>query len=234
MEQKNTNHPPLRNIYKLKVLFRILWAVGTNAWIAAMFLITWFRPNTFGPLTVHHLTFVMLMEFIVVHATGFLGAISARDESVKYRAAMFVGLMSFYMLFAAGFAAMYGGWWPIWAFWGLILSRFPTVVLRPPDMQGQNVLIVNWAMMVMLYLGGALLTAVPDVSPIGITPDVIAAQHFDTGGLWPEQPYRVMAFGTFYFTGLGVLGAINEIISIRSTGNKDKRPGDTGGWLPPR
>jgi hypothetical protein len=200
----------------LMAALRILWAAGMNGWIAAMFLITWLRPNTFGPLTVHHLTFVMLMEFIVVHASGFLGAMAARDEPRWRRAAMFAGLTAFYMIFAAGFAAMYGGWWPLWAFWGLLSSRFPTVVLRPPDLRGQAVLIVNWAAMMVLYLGGIFLTAIISIPPLGVTAAVIEAQHFKDKGLWPEEPYRVMAFGALYFSGLTLLAIVNEALAVRS------------------
>lgn len=198
---------------------RILWAAGMNAWIAAMFLVTWFRPFTFGPLTVHHLMFVMLVEFLVVHSSGFLGAIAARDESRRGRAAMFAGLMAFYMLFAAAFSFAYGGWWPMLAFWGLMLSRFPTVVLRPPDRSGQAVLMINWAAMTVLYLFGAVITSALPMPAFGITQAVIDAQHFKDKGLWPEEPYRVIAFGSAYFLGLTVLAVVNEWVSLlRSPG----------------
>jgi len=196
-------------------LVRVLWAGGMNAWIAAMFLITWFRPDTFGPLTVHHLTFVMIMEFLVVHSAGFMGAIAARDMPRRERLAIFSGLTLFYTLFAAGFSAMYGGWWPMWAFWGLIASRFPTVVLRPPSQRGQALLIMNWAGMVVLYLFGVLITAVADVPQFGVTDAVIAAQHFEAKGVWPEEPYRVMAFGGLYFAGLTVLAVVTEVIESK-------------------
>ena len=202
---------------------RIIWAAGMNGWIAAMFLITWFRPNTFGPLTVHHLTFVMLMEFIVVHATGFLGAVAARDNPRWQRALMFSGLGAFYMIFAAAFAVVYGGWWPLWAFWGLMASRFPTVVLRPPDAQGQNALIVNWAGMMVLYLGGIFLTAIAPIPAFGVTAAVIEAQHFTDKGIWPEEPYRVMAFGTLYFAGLTFLAVTNEWVSLKSANRQAPR-----------
>lgn len=219
--------------HALMTAVRILWAAGMNGWIAAMFLITWFRPNTFGPLTVHHLTFVMLMEFIVVHASGFLGAMAARDEPRWRRAAMFAGLTAFYMIFAAAFAAMYGGWWPMWAFWGLMLSRFPTVVLRPPDQREQGVMMANWAAMVVLYLGGIFLTAILPVFAFGVTPEIIEAQHFKDKGLWPEEPYRCMAFGAFYFSGLAVLAVLNEWGSAVRARRKLPRESEGGGWLPP-
>ncbi len=211
--------------HALKTIARILWAAGMNAWIAAMFFITWFYPNTFGTLTVHHLTFVMLMEFIVVHASGFLGAIAARDESKGSRAGIFAALGAFYTIFAAGFAAMYGGWWPLWAFWGLLLSRFPTVVLRPPGWREQRILMINWAAMVVLYLFGAVGTSALPVPSFGVTQAVIEAQHFKDKGLWPEEPYRVMAFGALYFAGLTAIAVINELVAQRGGDSLDRRKG---------
>ena len=41
--------------------------------------------------------------------------------------------------------------------------------------------------------------------------EVIASQEFSVGGEWPEQPYRVMALGALYFTGLGLFAIISEI-----------------------
>ncbi len=200
----------------VKMAGRLVLSSGLDLWLAAMFLITWFRPNTFGELSVHHLLFVMLLEFLVVHSTGFLGAVGARDVPRRERLLMYSALLVFYTLFAAGFSVMYGGWWPLLAFLGLTLSKFPTVVLRPPSLRGQSVIIANWAAMTCLYLGGVFVTVVPPVPAFGITPEVIAAQNLGAEGVWPEEPYRVMAFGAFYFTGLALLACINEIIAIAS------------------
>lgn len=185
-----------------------------DAWFAFVFIITWIKPEAFGERTVHHLTFVMVLEFIVVHASGFMGALSTRGEPGWRRAFSFSLLILLYTIFAAGFSAMYGGWWPLLAFWALMLSRFPAVVLRPPDMDGQFVLMANWAAMVALYVGGAFLTVTVPIPHLGITEAVIEAQRFGIEGLWPEEPYRVMAFGAFYFIGLAVVAVANETISI--------------------
>ena len=194
-----------------------------DAWFALVFLITWIAPDTFGEKTVHQLTFVMLVEFIVVHSAAFMGAVATRDATPLARAAQFTGLTALYTIFALGFSALYGALWPVFAFWLLMLSRFPTVVLRPPDFRGQFVLMANWAAMAVLYLVGTGITATSAIPQLGITPEVIAAQEFDMGGLWPEEPYRVMAFGTFYFAGLAVLAVINEGIAIAATWHKTRK-----------
>lgn len=197
----------------IKVSARLAASAGFDFGLAGVFLITWIAPNTLGELSVRHLVFVMLLEFLVVHSTGFLGAIAARDVSLRERILMFSGLMMFYLLMAGGFSALYGGWWPLWAFLGLTVSKIPSVVLHPPDVEGQTVLMANWAAMTVLYLGGAAITVMIAIPSWGVTPEIITAQHFGIEGIWPEEPYRVMAFGVFYFTGLGLLAIINECIA---------------------
>jgi len=192
-----------------------VFSVGTDLGVAGLFLITWIAPYTFDERMVHHLTFVMLLEFLVVHSTGFLGAIAARDVSRGKRVLQFGGLMLLYSLFAAAFSVSYGGPWPFIAFMGLLLSKFPGVVFHPEDDAGMNRVMANWAAMAALYLGTTFFTLVFPIPPLGITPDVIAKQEFDVGGEWPDQPFRVMAMGVLYFSGLAVVSLINEILAFR-------------------
>lgn len=84
---------------------------------------------------------------------------------LQQRALVFGGLAVFYCLFAGAFCASYGGIWPLIAFVYLFFSKIPNVVLRPPDAQGQNLLIMNWAAMTMLYLGGVFVTVVFPIPP---------------------------------------------------------------------
>ena len=209
---------------RLSLTLRLVWSAGLDVWFACLFLITWIRPYTFGERTVHHLTFVMLLEFIVVHASGFLGAVANRDEPGWRRGLMFLGLFLFYNIFAGSFALMYGGWWPMLFFWCLMLSRFPAIVLRPPDAHGQMWLMANWAAMTALYIFGVMITVIPPVPVLGVTPEVIETQNFGMEGVWPEEPYRVLAFGTFYFTGLAIVAVINEVIAYRSPKDGNETP----------
>lgn len=196
----------------LRLAGRLLWSAGSDLSFAAFFLVTWIAPYTFGEHTVRRLLLVMLLEFLVVHSTGFLGAIGAADSPLRVRALQYGGLLLFYLIFALAFAAGMGSLWPVVAFVLLLLSKLPVVVLRPPTMDGQMVVMANWAAMTALYLGGIFLTVTANVPALGITPEVIAHQEIDVGGIWPEEPYRVMAFGTIYFTGLAIQSMLNEVI----------------------
>ncbi len=196
-------------------LFRTGWTVGSDLCLAGAFLITWMWPYTFGEFAVHKLTFLMLLEFLVVHSTGFFAAISSKSETPLRRGLMFAGLLALYLLFAAGFSASYGGPWPLVAFAMLAVPRAPGIILRPPDDDAQFMMMGHWAAMTALYLFSIFFTLVYDIPSLGVTPEVIESQQFGIGGAWPEQPYRVMALGAIYFTGQAVLAVLFEGLAFR-------------------
>lgn len=214
--QPNEDGPPSAAGF----LFRTAWAAGGDLCLAGAFLITWIWPYTFGEFAVHKFTFLMLLEFLVVHSTGFFAAISSRDETPLRRGLMFAGLLALYLLFAAGFSASYGGPWPLMAFAMLALPRAPSIILRPPDDDAQFMMMANWAAMTALYLFSIFFTLVYDIPPLGVTPEVIESQQFGIGGAWPEQPYRVMAHGAIYFTGQAVLAVLFEGLAFRRAQRK--------------
>lgn len=190
---------------------RLAWSSGTDICIAATFLITWIAPYTFDERMVHKLTFMMLLEFLVVHSTGFIGAVAVRDNSRLERAFMLTVLLVLYFLFAGAFAVSYGGWWPVIAFAALTLPKVPAILLHGEDLRSIDRVMMNWAAMTALYLFGAFATLMYDVPPLGVTQEVIERQAFGVGGEWPEQPYRVMAFGVIYFSGMALVAMLNEI-----------------------
>jgi hypothetical protein len=202
---------------------RLLITAGTDLAIAASFLITWIRPYALDERAVHKLTFVMLVEFLVVHSTGFFTAFSSHDpfdpgnesKARRKRALALGGLTLFYLLFAWGFSASYGSAWPIVAFLGVSLPRFPALIRSGLGESETFRGMATWAAMTALYLAGVGITAAANIPALGITPDVVASQKFGIGGLWPEEPYRAIAFGAFYFTGLAVIAVVSELLDQR-------------------
>lgn len=215
--------------FRFPLWTRIAIASGTDLAIAASFLITWIRPYTFDERAVHKLTFLMLVEFLVVHSTGFFTAFSSVDSMMAFgssgenaerkarwrRALALGGLLMFYLLFCAGFSVSYGSAWPIVAFLGVSLPRFPALIRSGLGLDEMFRGMATWAAMTAMYLGAAALTVIGNVPPLGVTPEVIAAQQFGVGGVWPEQPYRALAFGAIYFTGMAILGGITELLDER-------------------
>jgi len=210
-DSRPREEPPSVSLF----LFRLLWGAGSDLALAATFLITWVWPYTFGEFTVHKLTFLMLVEFLVVHSTGFFAAINAPGNSRLYRGSMYALLLALYLLFAAGFSAGYGGWWPMLAFLLTALPKAPGILFRPQDDAGKMTLMAQWAAMVACYLGTIFVALMGDMPPLGITPEVIASQNFTVEGEFPEKPYVVMAFGAMYFTGQAIVFTLFEVVSFR-------------------
>ena len=173
--------------------------------ISGMFLITWIAPRAFGKQMVSYLMLVMLMEFINVHAAGFMGNVIVGDADRAKKAFAIAGLGIFYTLFVGAFSAAFKQWWSLWAFWGLIFNRLLGVLLgKAPTGQEKRMLQTSWAAGVFLYVMLVFATIILPVPSCGITAEVIAEQGFTMGGLWIEEPYRVMAFGFLYFAAVGL------------------------------
>ncbi|HKV70559.1 MAG TPA: hypothetical protein VJN62_04890 [Gemmatimonadales bacterium] len=167
---------------------------------AAVFLITWIAPNTFGEHTLRFLMLVMMMEFVVVHSSAFMGNVMISRANRGAQATALAGFGLFYSLFAGAFALAFKTWWPITMFWGQTLNRMLGVLFgQVPDDDQKAFIQRSWIASVLLYLVSAFVTIVMPMPRLGITSTVIAAQQIHSSGLWVEQPQRVLAFGVMYF-----------------------------------
>jgi hypothetical protein len=185
---------------------------------AATFLITWIAPTTFGEKMVSHLVLVMLLEFLVVHSAGFMGVIVYGDGSRAHKLGMVGGLTFFYLLFAAAFGFSFGTWWPVQALIVLTLNRCSPLLLGPlPERDQMMSVTAGWAVGVVCYLFGAFATIMPPVPPLGITPEVVAAQGFTSTGLWIDEPWRPIAFGVVYFALQGLWELASGLFLARRT-----------------
>ncbi len=55
-----------------------------------------------------------------------------------------------------------------------------------------------------LLPGYVLLTATVNIPRLGVTLAVQKAQPSSVGGLWAQEPWRMIAFGTFYYATIAV------------------------------
>jgi hypothetical protein len=167
---------------------------------AGVFLVTWIAPATFGEQALKRLMLVMLLEFVVVHSAAFMGTVAVAPAGRAKRALGIVGFGAFYSLFAAAMGLAFQSWWPVIAFAGLTLNRLLGVLLgQVPDAEQKAFIRMGWVASVEFFVGGCFLTMLLPVPALGVTPAVVAAQHFSVTGLWIEEPQRVLAFGVVYF-----------------------------------
>ena len=74
-----------------------------------------------------------------------------------------------------------------------------------PSAQEQKFIVNWWGISALLYVLLAFVTTILPIPHLGISEEVVRAQGFSVGGLWTEQPHRVMAFGFLYFGLTGFL-----------------------------
>lgn len=192
-------------------LIRLL-AATPDALTALAFALAWTRPDLFGAQHIRDLMLVMLIEFLVVHSSGFYAGILALGDLGRARLTlMYLALAAFYMLFILAFSLSFDSTWPLWSFGWLMLSRFAHLWLAPAD-TGKEVgrMMGLWAASVAAYLFGAFATVMLPFPALGITPAVIASLHLSGSGEWIEQPYTVLAFGFIYF---GIQALIKYYVS---------------------
>lgn len=173
--------------------------------IAGTAILTWVDPTVLGVEKVGYFVLLMLLEFIVVHSAAFMGSVAFGKAPRMGRVGAILGLGLFYTLFVGAFALGFHKTWPLWAFWTLVLNRLAGVLLgQGGDDGAQAVVRAGWAASVVFYLLATFLTLFIPLPRLGVTPAVVAAQHFTSSGAWIEQPWRVLAMAAVYYTLQGV------------------------------
>jgi hypothetical protein len=153
----------------------------------------------------------MLLEFIVIHSSGFMGGTALGAASAAKRLLIILGFGLFYSLFTGAFSLAFHTSWPFFSFWILTANRMLGVVVSPvKDLKQANVVMAGWALTVAAYLGCCFLTVLVPMPRFGITPEVVQRQGLTGGGLWIDQPHTAIAFGFFYFLVVG----LGEILMV--------------------
>jgi len=173
--------------------------------LATLFLITWITPDAFDEKMVSYLVLVMLMEFVIIHSSGFMGRVMIGEGDRKKRGLTLVGLGLFYTLFVGGFALSFEAWWPIAAFWGMTLNRILFILLGQVPKEEEKILLQkSWAVGALFYLGSVFLTVFAPIPELGISWEVVRDQEFTSEGLWVEDPEHAIACGFLYFSAVAV------------------------------
>lgn len=173
--------------------------------IAGLALATWINPQWLGEDKVQWFLGLMLLEFIVIHSSAFLGVVALSDKPRSKRFLAALGLSAFYTLLAAGFSLGLESWWPLAAFWALTANRLLGILIgQAPDGEETALMAAGWGAGAVFYVLGAVATVVPPIPRFGIRPEMVGDLAADSGGLWVDQPHRVVAFAVLYFTCAGL------------------------------
>lgn len=173
--------------------------------IAGVALVTWISPARVGEEKVAWFLGLMLLEFIVVHSSAFLGAVALSDAPRAKRFAQAFALSAFYTMFAAAFALGMKHWWPLWAFWALSANRMLGILLgQAPSGRERDFAMASWGAGAACYLLGAFATVILPIPRLGVRRSMLGDIAEDSGGVWVDDPHRVVAFAALYFTLIGL------------------------------
>jgi hypothetical protein len=183
------------------LLPRLIAAVP-DAITAGFFLTVWIAPLWLGEGGVRTAMLIMLVEFLVVHASGFLGAIAlASTVSRRKRLLALLGFGLFYALFIGAFMLAFKAWWPAAVFGWLLVGKFARVLTRVDDHAAQRQM-AAWGASVLFYILGVFLTLFLPLPRLGIDAATIPRLGLVGEGAWIDEPHRVVAFGVVYFAAL--------------------------------
>jgi hypothetical protein len=168
------------------------------------FMVLWIAPLHFGAESVRNGMLIMLVEFVLVHATGFIGVIVLEAAGSRLKVVgVVLGFALFYLVFIAAWSYIFEQWWPFLAFGWLLLGKFSHAM--NPDMNSpsrRQTMQSDWVNAGVTYVIGVFITSILPVPQFGIDSAVIAQLHLPGSGVWVEQPQKVIAFGVLYFGAL--------------------------------
>ena len=168
-------------------------------------------PDALGAERVGWLFWTLIIEFLVVHSTGFMAAAaySAADRPARLRSAAMFGFP--YLVLTGIFAIALRAWWPFTSFWSLTANRWlGPLIGRAAPKETQRFVIVSWIVSLTLYslvIPAAMVVAVPELGLAGR--GIIPAGMQQSAG--DPQLHRWMAAGGCYF----VLNGLSEAVRHR-------------------
>lgn len=178
------------------------WAALPDALTVLMFVAVWLFPFVFGELSVKTAMLTMLVEFFLIHATGFFTALGGNARvPTRLRVGSLVGLCLFYVLMIGAFAWAFGEWWPLLAFAWLVVGK--TLWARRGE-TGDDAMMWKMAASagsVAAYLFAVAVTSIVPLPRLGMREELQPRFGFgdSMSGAWVEQPQSVVAMGVLYF-----------------------------------
>lgn len=167
---------------------------------------------------------IMVLEFLVLHSGGFMGALAVGDVPVVRKVLLFLGLVVMYGLFALGFSVAVGSWAVMKIYGVLMAGRFMTVMAA--SQEGKVMLLVRSGVGVVAYLGSVFLTLFIPLPRGGLDPSILDAVYPGRGGgEWEQRPETAIAAGVLYFTILGIF----ELVIAGRRGDRLLAKVDPGG-----
>lgn len=147
---------------------------------------------------------LLLLEFVLLHSSAFIGALSATAKTLWKKLLGFAGLAAFYGVFVLGFALGTSSRAVLDIYLFVMLGRLVSLVADSKS--GSEVFIARAVGGVLVYLPLVFASVLVPWPRLGITEELAsAARTPNSSGLWVDQPHRAIAVGAIYFLCMGLL-----------------------------
>lgn len=166
---------------------------------AGFFLLLWLVPGWLGEDALRTGLLMMIVEFLLIHATGILGQIALGADPGRKRWRAVAGFSLLYLLFIGAWSFAFEAWWPLLALLWLVAGKLALALQPVPGAEKLERLKSDWALSVIFYLGGVLATVMLPLPQLGVSDAVVAAADLPGSGHWVDAPHTVVAFGLAYF-----------------------------------
>jgi hypothetical protein len=148
----------------------------------------------------------LMLEFVVIHAGGFMAmTVMDPEASPGTRTLRLLGWTAGYLAFISLFALGFQAWWMVGAFAWFCFSKLQAIWTgSAPTERDRTHAVVSWALSVAVFLGAVGLTVEGDVPMLGATAAMRDAAGFGGSGVWEAEPHRAIAGAVLYFTVMGL------------------------------
>lgn len=173
---------------------------------AAFLVFLWYAPDTLDLAWFRAGVLSLLLEFFVIHASGFMAVLMHDpDTSARTRMLQVGGLGLGYLGFVALFALGYQAWWMVGSFAWLTLAKLAAIhAAGRPSETRRKFAIIGWACGVVVYFIAVLASVFLPLPMLGATAAVRDAAGFTGSGVWEAEPHRALAGAALYFALMAV------------------------------
>ena len=182
--------------------------ISTDFIIAATFLIVWISPTIFGDNTISSLSALLLIELVSIHSALFMMSLIYSRHPFVIRICGLLPIVIFYVFMAYMISYSFNSYWAFLGFCGLMVRRIVIFTLdktQKKNIEFKPAFIRGFIQVAFLFIAISITLDTP-LPELGVIPEYVQQikEPGDPGGLWVDEPYRVLCSGLIYFLGLGL------------------------------
>jgi hypothetical protein len=160
--------------------------------LAATYLLVWISPLLFGANRPRDLLLLLLLEFLVIHSSGYLLAVHGKEKETRQRVKSFLLVFIIYCSFAAGLAIVFKNYFPPLMFVLLFAAR-ATQLRNASDRASKE-----WSLTTLAYFVAVIGCVFLPVPELGVTQEIVPQLHLPGKGALVSNPQSTFAAGFFY------------------------------------